>query len=229
MSNLNKPDTEAFAEFAKALSNFVDSEKRYFKVMGDRQKQGITGLEKSLSKKEIVGSLNLKSDKTLEFKLGDEEDAKNIFKAEGFDYPKVILLPIISDDPSYFKIASFSDNPLKPVGFYFVMSEKENNNLVGEPKYVYVCKNFTGNKLGSILTANSALDIIDDEKHDVLRYHIVRDGLIGKILQNLGFESCGKSEKGYNRFDINLEKRSEVRDTFQDYLNKYINVPDSNN
>lgn len=222
--NKNKQHTEALTELSKALNNLSNSEQKYFKFMRNGQEQGRINLEKSLSKKPLIGSLNLKSGENLEFKLGDGEDAKNIFRVECLDYPKIILLPIISDDPSYFKIASFSNNPLKPVGFYLVMGEKEDNKIIGEPKYVRVCRKFTGNKLGSILTANSALDVIDDEKHDVLRYHIIKNGIIGKILQNLGFESCGKSEKGYDRFDINLKKRSEVRDIFQDYLNKYINV-----
>jgi GNAT superfamily N-acetyltransferase len=197
----------------------------------------IVELRASLGAKPPVAKQQLSSGKTLEFRVGNYKDADNI-NMRDHEFYSTTALAINREGTSSFRIASFSDSPLEPVGFYFVMNYFENDKYwtkrdhegqrkVGEVKLIYVSPSSRGHKLGSILTANSALDIVDDESRDILRFEVANKR-VEHVLSSLGFQPIGKATYGYDDFKIDLAEREVVRQIFQQYLSQFRQAPSPN-
>src|SRR3989338_10920759 len=141
--------------------------------------RAVADLRASLGSKQPVAEQKLSSGKTLELRVGDYKDSDNI-NMRDHQFYSTTALAIGREGTSFFRIASFSDSTHEPVGFYFVMKypegdehwtqkNPEGKRLVGESKLVYVSPNSRGQHLGSVLMANSFLDIIDDESIELAR------------------------------------------------------------
>lgn len=189
--------------------------------------KAIAELKNSLDRKRPVKAYQLKDGRVLELRIGSENDAENILTRDHEDY-NVIRLPTPD-----FRIASFSDSPSDPIGFYFITSyfekgecrlkkERAEQKWVCEPGLVYVSLKHRGQHLGSILTMSSTLDSLDDGYSNTLKF-AVENERIGNILQNLGFEPAGKTIYGYDEYKIDLQgRKSAVREVFQRSLNQYL-------
>lgn len=199
--------------------------------------RAIADLRVSLGSKQPIAQQQLNSGKTLEFRVGNYKDADNI-NMRDHEFYNTTTLAIGREGTSSFRIASFSDSPLEPVGFYFVMNYFENDEYwtkkdhegqrkVGETKLIYVSQSARDHKLGSILIANSALDIVDDESRDILRFEVANER-VGHILSSLGFQPVGKTAYGYDDFKIDLAEREAVRQIFQQYLSQFHQAPSPN-
>jgi hypothetical protein len=188
-------------------------------------------LADSLREKPVIKEYELTNGKTIHLRVGERQDAHNICKSDWMFYGATLT----ANEDDIIRIASFSDSPLEPVGFYIIRHYPNYNSLaeisdktckkplVGEVFFLYVPKPYRLQKLGSVLTAISALDIINEPDVDLLRFQ-TENGVSNHILQKMGFNAKRKDFEGYYDYMISLNpgQREVVKRFFQSSLDPFL-------
>lgn len=202
-------------------------EEYYEKHLPAYSNEAIKNLQKSLEKAKIINKTILKDGRIIELREGTYEDADYI-------HGSVPFLAIDHEEYSdNLRIACFNNNPYEPIGYYFIRKYLKNNEfnqkslcgdetIIAELKLVYVAPGQRKQHLGSILTTLAFLEVIDDQRVDILRGQVANEK-IDSILQKLGFLPSGeKTIYGYNNYLLDLRKdRANLRKIFQEYIENF--------
>ena len=194
------------------------------------REKAIQELAASLLNKEPLMRLNLSSGKVLEVRSGTYVDADNIC-TRGHESYSVNATAIGEEATTFFRVVSFADTPLEPVGYYFVKKYYENDEFsvyqdhtgqrfVGEVKFVYVSEEQRGQHLGAMMSSLASVEIADDPQVEILNLQVANEK-VATLLASLGFQPSGKATYGYADYRIDLtEDRTANRAAFQGYLDR---------
>ena len=78
-----------------------------------------------------------------------------------------------------------------------------------------------GQAYGSILIAQAALELIDNEAVSFLRF-IPANSIVQRKLDRLGFRTIRIPKNGNLVCDIDLSNRDAVRETWKQYLERFL-------
>jgi hypothetical protein len=193
--------------------------------------RAIQDLSSALIQREPIDSIELNDGRTLEVRSANYNDADNICTRDHIIY-SVNAVAIGKENTSLFRIMSFADTPLEPLGYFFIKKYFENDEysvykdhegqrFVGEVKFVYVSESQRGQHFGSIISSLASIEIIDDPSIEVLNLQVANDK-VTKFLDALGFQPDGTAAYGYDNYMIDLtQDRGGVRKKFQSYIDKH--------